>query len=240
MLRVAIVDDEPLARQGLRELLAAHPALEIVGEADDRKSALALLQREKPDAVFLDIQLPGADGFEILSAIDPAPKVIFVTAHARHAVRAFEVQALDYLLKPVRPERFADAVRRLELAHGVGDDVAEPAGYGAADRICLRTPQRTVVAAVSTLCALEADGDFTRVFVPDAPSVLICQTLSSFEKTLPSPPFIRLDRSLMVNLDQIARLERKSRDDATLVMKGISTAFPLGRTSQSRLREHLP
>lgn len=239
MLRVAIVDDEPLARQGLRELLANHPSLEIVGEADDRKSALALLHREKPDAVFLDIQLPGADGFQILGEIDPPPKVLFVTAHAKHAVRAFDVQALDYLLKPVRPERFADAICRLKLACGLGADMHEPAGYGATDRICLRTPQRTIVAAVSSLCALEADGDFTRVFVSDTAPVLICQTLSSFERDLPSPPFVRLDRSLIVNVDQIARLERKSRDEASLVMKGITSAFSLGRTSQTRLREHL-
>jgi len=240
MLRIAIIDDERLARQAMRQLLAAHPELQVVGEADSKKQALAMLDREKPDAIFLDIQMPGTDGFSILQAQDPAPKVVFVTAHAEHAARAFEIEAVDYLLKPVRPERFAMAVRRIEAACHSSDQPSQPAGYSTSDRICLRTPQRTIIAPVTALCALEADGDFTRITVREAPPVMICQSLSTYEKSLPSPPFVRLDRSLIVNIDQIARTERKSRDNASLILKGIPTTISLGRTAQQRLREHLP
>jgi len=240
MLRVAIIDDERLARQAMRQLLAAHPELEVVAEADNKKTALEIIRREKPDAIFLDVQMPAADGFALLQSLDPAPKVVFVTAHSEHAARAFEIEAVDYLLKPVRPERFAMAVRRIEASCQIPAAVSDPAGYSTSDRICLRTPQRTIIAPVSALCALEADGDFTRISVREAPAVMICQSLSAYEKSLPSPPFVRVDRSLIVNVDQIARMERKSRDNAVLILKGIPTTISLGRTAQQRLREHLP
>lgn len=240
MLRIALIDDERLARKGLKQLLADYADLEVVGEADNHRDALELLRREKPDAVFLDIQMPGADGFEVLKDVNPSPKVVFVTAHSEHAARAFEIAAVDYLLKPVKPERFAMAVRRIREACRGGARRDEGAEYALTDRICLRTPQRTVIAPVSSLCLLEADGDFTRIFIRESPAIMICQPLRIYEKMLPAPPFVRIDRSLIVNIDQIARTERKSRDEAVLILKGIPTAVPLGRTAQVRLREHLP
>jgi len=235
MLRVALIDDEPLARQGLRHLLANHPGLQVIGEADCKDGALRLFRQEKPDAIFLDIQMPGATGFDLLEELEAPPKVVFVTAHANHAVHAFDLEAVDYLLKPVRPSRFAEAVRRIEHACQAGQ--GERPAYTADDRICLRTPQRTLVAPLASIAALQADSDFTRIFLKDSPPLMICQPIGFYEKILPSPPFLRVDRSHLINRDAILHLERLSRDSALLHLTGIPGGLSLGRTAQARLRD---
>jgi two-component system, LytTR family, response regulator len=235
MLRVMLVDDEKLARQGLRQLLAVHPEVEIVGEAGRALQAAEMLRDLRPEAVFLDIQMPGMNGFELLATVE-APKVVFVTAHSEHAVRAFEVHAVDYLLKPVHPARLAQAIRRLEEACSQQEDTT---GYQRGDRICLRTPERTVVAALSEIAALHAEGDFTRIFIADQPPLLICRPLGSYEKILPSPPFVRLSRSLIVNLERITSATHPGREEVTLHFHGIPENFVLGRRPASRLRSFL-
>lgn len=235
MLRVILVDDERLARQGMRQLLASHPEIQVVGEASRVSAATDIILAEKPDGVFLDIQMPGATGFELLNTLENAPKVIFVTAHFEHAVRAFEVQAVDYLLKPVHPERLAEAVRRLNAACR---SQAETIQYTRNDRICLRTPQRTILTALDDIIALEADGDFTRFHLADQSTLLICSTLGSYEKTLPSPPFVRISRSLTLNLERLTAVEQVSRDEAKLTLRGLSHAFVVGRRALARLKKH--
>lgn len=235
MLRVVLVDDEHLARQGMRQLLASHPEINVVGEASRVSNAAEVIRSEKPDGVFLDIQMPGATGFDLLSEIEESPKVIFVTAHSEHAVRAFEVQAVDYLLKPVKPERLAEAVKRLESACG-NQPATVP--YTRSDRMCLRTPQRTVLAPLEDIIALEADGDFTRFHLADQSALLICNTLGFYEKTLPSPPFVRISRSLILNLERLAAVEQVSRDEARLTVRGLSQVFVVGRRALVRLKKH--
>jgi two-component system LytT family response regulator len=237
MLRVVIVDDERLARQGLRQLLADVSGVTVVGEADCVRMAGELIAREKPDAVFLDIQMPGADGFSLLESLEVRPAIVFVTAHAEHAARAFDVEAVDYLLKPVRPERLEAAVRRVRSGLGDGQGFSE--GYQPGDRICFRTPQRTIVVPLAAVAALEADGDFTRIHLPGIPPLMICHPLGAYEKVLPAPLFLRLDRSLIVNADRILGSERRSRDAANLLIAGVSVPFSLGRTAQARLKEYL-
>lgn len=237
MLRVILVDDEPLARQGMRQLLSGHPSVAIVGEAQSTTAAAELVRREKPDAMFLDVRMPRANGFDLLAGLEAPPKVVFVTAHSEHALRAFEVEAVDYLLKPVRPERLAAAVRRLEAA--VAARAAEAVPYQAQDRICLRLPRRTVVVSLSSVVAFLADGDFTRVFVEGEAPMLICHLLGHYERELPNPPFARLDRSLIINRNRILRLERHARSGVSLWLHGASDPFPLGRTAQSRVKSLL-
>ena len=237
MLRVALVDDERLARQALRQSLARMPDLEIVGEADGVAAARSLLSAKKPDAVFLDIRMPRADGFELLKEVERPPKVVFVTAHSEHAVRAFEVEAVDYLLKPVRATRLAIAVQRLRAACGL--NAAAESTYSPGDRICLRTPGRTLVATLDTLTVLEADGDFTRIFVAGEPALMICQNLGAYVRQLPNPPFLRVDRSRIVNMDRITKIERVSRDDTLLHLAGIGEPLRVGRVAHSRLRDAL-
>lgn len=237
MLRVVLVDDERLARQGIRQLLAAFPEVSVVGEAGRVSAAAELIQTEKPDAVFLDIQMPGASGFDLLSRIDAAPKIVFVTAYFEHAARAFEVQAIDYLLKPIRPERLADTVRRLSAAC---QRVEEAVPYNLGDRVCLRTPERTMIARLADIIAMEADGDFTRFFVADETPLLVCRSLGNCEKSFPNPPFIRISRSLIINLERLQSVHHPSRDDVRLSLEGTPEAFGVGRRALARLKPYVP
>jgi two-component system LytT family response regulator len=237
VLRVLIVDDEHLARQAMRRLLAVHP-VEIVGEADSVSSALQAIERTRPQALFLDIELGGGDGFDVLAALERPPVVVFVTAYAEHAVEAFAVNAVDYLLKPVEPERLAESLVRVEreLAGASAPSRAAPAKPGV---IALRTPKRTLVVAPHEIAALRADGDFTHIMVIDQPAVMIWRTLAHFENLLPSPPFLRLSRSLIVNRDLLRDFETPSRDGGRITLQGVAKPLELGRTATARLREAL-
>lgn len=232
-MRVLIVDDEPLARSAMRRLLAAHPTVEIVGEADGAQQAITAIERTQPQLVFLDIELGSGDGFDLLAALDRPPIVVFVTAYAEHAVEAFAVDAVDYLLKPVAPERLAESLTRVER------QLAQAASAAGSGMIELRTPKRTVLAQPADIVALRADGDFTRVHVADQPEVMIWRTLAHFESLLPSPPFLRLGRSLIINRDRLRNIETPSRSSARVTLQGVAEALILGRTAAAKLREAL-
>jgi len=238
MLRVLIVDDEHLARQAMRRLLAAHPDVEIVGEAEGIADARREIERTQPQLIFLDIELDDGDGFDLLAALERRPIVVFVTAYAEHAVQAFAVHAVDYLLKPVAPERLAESLTRVEqqLARDAQSSEPAPSGGGV---IALKTPKRTVLARPSEIVALRADGDFTHVFVADQPALMMWRTLGHFENLLPSPPFLRLGRSLIVNRDRLRHVETPSREGASIVLHGLDEPLALGRTAAARLREAL-
>ena len=240
MLRVLIVDDEHLARQAMRRLLAAHPDVEVAGEAETLAEALDAVGRARPQLVFLDIELGGGDGFDLLAALEEPPIVVFVTAYPQYAADAFAVEAADYLLKPVEPERLAQSLdrvrRRLAQAHGLQ---APGPAQGAAGLIELKTPRRTVLAAPGEIAALRADGDFTRVLLADRPEVMIWRTLAQFESLLPAPPFLRLGRSLIINRDRLRSIEAQSREGAQITLLGIAEPLAIGRTAAQRLREAL-
>jgi len=230
MLRVVIADDEPLARRAMRRLLVARPQIEIVGESESVAETLDLVGRVRPDLIFLDIRLNGGDGFDLLAALENAPKVVFVTAYAEYAVDAFGVQAVDYLLKPVDPDRLDAAIERVQQLLARGEEGAEP-------RIELRSSGRVVLAAPSDIAAVIADGDFSRFILCDQPSLLVLGTLGQFEAILPTPPFARLGRSIMVNIDRLQRVETRSRDDVRLMLWGVSDPISIGRVAAVRLRQ---
>ena len=235
MLRVLIVDDEHLARQAMRRLLADHREVEIAGEAESVADALQEIARSAPQLVFLDVELGGADGFDLLAALERPPMVVFVTAYAEHAVEAFAVNAVDYLLKPVEPARLGEAIARAERALAS----TEPPVSGGKGVIALRTPKRTLLARPAEIVALRADGDFTHVFVADQPALMMWRTLAHFEGLLPAPPFLRLGRSLIVNRDRLHRVETPSRESARITLHGMAEPLTLGRAAAARLREAL-
>jgi two-component system LytT family response regulator len=239
MLRVVLCDDERLALQRLRQLLAPHPNFQIVGEASNKSTAIKLIRKERPHALFLDVQMPGATGFDLLKALHPPPKTVMVTAYAKYALQAFDLEAIDYLIKPVTPQRFAQALHRLVTAC-TKKTVISKTPYSLQDRICLRTPHQSMVVPIDSIPLLQADGDFTRIHIPNSAPLMICQPLGSYEKILPFPPFARIDRSHIINLNHITRLERKSRDEANLVLEGVNDKIPIGRTAQLRLKDQLP
>ena len=231
-MRILIVDDEPVARRAIRRLLAPHAAVEIVGEAETPAEASAAIGRSAPDVVFLDIELGGdGDGFDLLASLPRPPLVVFVTAYAEYAVEAFAIDAVDYLLKPVEPERLAKLLGRAERALG---RKRRRAGDGV---IALRTPRQTLLASAAEIVAVRADGDFSHVFVAGQPPLMMWRTLGHFESVLPAPPFLRLGRSLIINRDRLRKVETPSRAEAHITLDGMAEPLSLGRTSAQRLRE---
>ncbi len=242
-LRALIVDDEPPARRWLRRLLDEHPGIEVVAEAGDVPSAIEAVERLQPDVVFLDVQMPPGTGFDLLPALARETRVVFVTAHDTYAVRAFEANALDYLLKPVHPERLAESLRRLlapvsvPVSETVQADVPET--FGLQDLVPLRDRGRLRMAVVGDIAAIQADAAYSRVLLSSRPPMLVLRSIGAWEALLPDPPFVRLDRSLLVNLGGVQSFEVRSRDECLLALKGLPQPLTLGRTASLRLRRLL-
>ncbi|MDF3056236.1 MAG: two component transcriptional regulator, LytTR family [Rariglobus sp.] len=239
MLRALLIDDEPPARDLLRRLLAPHAAdVEIVGEARSVADAAEKCARLRPGLLFLDVQMPREDGFALLPLLTPPlPVIIFVTAYDHFAVRAFEVNALDYLLKPVAPERLARALARAAAASPPAPPAGAPLQPG--DVIFLRSDQNVRSAPVTALTHIEAEENYTRVHLADAPPLLLRRTMSEWEALLPPSLFVRVERSLFVNLTAVRELEIVSRDVARLHLAGRRDPLVLARRASLRLRRLL-
>ncbi len=230
MLRVIIVDDESAARRGLRFLLKEHADVEILGEAGSVAEAKALLGMGTPDLVFLDVEMPRAGGFSLGGALAAETEIIFVTAHAEHAAKAFDIKALDYLLKPLRPERLAEALTRARDFFSKRDTAT------AGKSLMLRDGRKEVMVGTEDIVALEAEGDYTRFHFREAASMLAGGNIGAFQEELPEESFARLSRSLMVNLDRIASLEVLSRDESRLHLQGLKNPLCLRRAATRKLR----
>jgi two-component system LytT family response regulator len=225
-LRAVIVDDEPLGRQRVRTLLEAHPEVRVVAECADGPAAIDAVRRESPDLLFLDVQMPGMDGFEVLAELGGAltARVIFVTAYDRYAVRAFEVQAIDYLLKPVDPERLGEAVRRAAAAGGRPDprldallEMVRPR-EAHARRLVVKQDGIASFLPVEHIHHLEADGNHVRLHA-EGRTYLIRESLQRVESRLDPERFARVNRSSIVNLDQVERVEPWFRGEYRVVLR---------------------
>ncbi|WP_298269174.1 LytTR family DNA-binding domain-containing protein [Gemmatimonas sp.] len=207
-LRTVIAEDEPLARDHLRTLIQGCPALALVGEVADGTGAVALVEALRPDVLFLDVRMPGHDGFAVLAALTHRPHVVFTTAHDSHAVQAFELGAVDYLLKPFGALRFDTAVTRLQERVGLRADI-EPLERlrevqdGTArplERVFVRLGQRLVPIRLAEVSRLDADGDYVAL-VAEGRRHLLGMTLSALLPRLDAARFVRIHRSHVVNLD---------------------------------------
>ena len=243
-IRVVIVDDEDLARQIIREMLKPHPEMEIVAECANGFEAVKTVSELKPDLVFLDIQMPKLDGFEVLELIGGEVAVIFVTAYDEHALRAFEVHAVDYVLKPFRAERFEAALERARQRIGrnppaSADKLAaaarEPGQY--AERIVVKDGSRVQIIPVSKLDYAEAQDDYVRL-ASQGKKFLKQQTISSLEASLDPNRFLRLHRSCLVNLERVARLEPYGKDSHVVILND-GNRLPVSRAGLARLKEFL-
>ncbi|HEY4091043.1 MAG TPA: LytTR family DNA-binding domain-containing protein [Luteibacter sp.] len=213
-LRAVVIDDEAPARAKLRRYLAEHEGIQWVGEASDGPAAVALIQRERPDVVFLDISMPGMDGFGVLQALgEPLPaEIVFVTAHDDQAVRAFEVHAFDYLMKPVGPERFARTAQRLcarvipsvTKLDGLLGDLPAPAHY--LERLLLPVGESAELVALARVDRIESDRNYLDVYVGGAPRRLR-GTLDAMQARLHPSRFVRVNRSTIVRLDAIVEVQ---------------------------------
>ena len=243
-LRVLVVDDEEPARLVLRELLAAHADVAIVGEARTGVEALQQAQRTHPDVVLLDVQMPGLDGFETLELLDPDVAVVFVTAYDDYALRAFDVNAVDYLLKPFPPERMATALARARERVGrrrVPDAAslavaARPTGTWAT-RLVVRDGPRVDLVPVEALLYARGQADYVEL-VTEGRSFLKQQTLQALEASLDPSVFVRIHRSYLVNVTRIARLEPRGADGKAAVLVD-GTELPVSRSGLARVNEVL-
>lgn len=210
-MKTLIIDDERLAREELRELLRAYPDIEIASEAANGPEARARIAALRPDLIFLDIQMPEQNGFELLQELEPPlPEVVFVTAYDKYALKAFESSALDYLVKPVDPERLARTIARLRKIESVAAPSADvPAPQGALrddSQVFLRDGDRCWFVAVRDIVMLEAEGSATRVYFGGHKPVLP-RALSALEARLPSEHFFRINRAQVVNLRCVESIE---------------------------------
>ncbi|PTY02839.1 DNA-binding response regulator [Opitutaceae bacterium EW11] len=245
-MNAVIVDDERLAREELRALLNGFDDVKIVGEAANATEAIALLAEVTADVLFLDIEMPGCTGFELLSALPRSPReVVFVTAYDEFALRAFSVNAVDYLLKPVKPLRLADTIKRLRerLRFPEGD---EPAGEEGPvnnaplredDQFFVREGDRCWFIPVRSLILMEADGGHTRVHFPDG-KPLVHRTLAALEERLPKSLFLRANRGQVVNRLYIQSMEPWFSGSLKVKLKnGLEVEF--SRRQAQALRENL-
>jgi len=246
-IRTIIVDDEDLARQVLREFLSARPEIEIVAECANGFEAVKAATELKPDLVFLDIQMPKLDGFEVLELIGPGPAVIFVTAYDTFAIRAFEVHAVDYLLKPIGAPRFEAALERAkERLSGKLPSAPLPAMDLAAaarppqhylDRIPVRDGASVSIIPVAKLDYAEAQDDYVAL-ASQGKKHLKQQTISSLEAALDPSRFLRIHRSYIVNLERVARIEPYGKDSFVAVLN-TGAQLPVSRAGHARLRAFL-
>ena len=259
MLTALLVDDETDANERMRKLLAAHPDIGVVGVAGNVAEARAVLETQPPDVVFLDVEMPGGSGFDLLHYVPNGTQMVFITAHEKYAVRAFAADATDYLVKPVDPERLADTVARLKRqavgAHGQpqggseqdsdnldAEEPADTAVLGLGDVVDVRLAGKTTSAAVTVgdICWIESLRNYTRVAIkPPAGVVLFRRRLSDWDKVLPTKAFARVGRSYIVQLAAIDHVEWSIRA-ATVVTFGEGVEpLDLGRLPGMRLREIL-
>ncbi len=203
--KTIIVDDERLARKEMQRLLAEFDEIAVVGEAENLSEAVCLIEREKPHIVFLDIQLANENGFDLLEKTDRDFKLVFVTAFDAYAIRAFEVNALDYLLKPVNPERLAKAIERINEEKP--DEKANLRLFEFDDRIFLEVGSRSVFLKVCEISHINSSGDYSEVFTTDRRKFLLEKSLREWEERLPEKHFLRIHRQTIINLEEIEEIE---------------------------------
>lgn len=241
-MRALIVDDEPLARVQMRMLLAEHLDVAIVGEAATLEEAAALVATAAPEAIFLDIQLGQASGFSLLGALPVATRVVFVSAHADHAVRAFDAVAFDYLLKPVRRERLAATLDRLR---SVAPAAPPGPGGGASggplrpeDWLFLPSGRSRIFVKVREVRAILGARDYTEVVAGPRGTALVEQPLREWETRLPPQLFARIHRSAIVNLGFVDRVESGGAG-LTVIVRDVLRPLPISRRQAQDLRDRL-
>jgi len=240
-IAAVIVDDEELARAILREYLAAHPEIEVVAECANGFEAVKAVSELTPDLLFLDIQMPKLNGFEVLELIGPGPAVIFVTAYDQYALRAFEVHAVDYLLKPFTPERLSEALERARQRRERNEASPVPALVKQArasakpvERVLVKDGSRVHVIPVAKIDYIEAQDDYVGIRAGGR-EYLKQDTMAELESLLPAERFIRIHRSYILNIDRLMRLEPYAKDSRVAILSD-GTQLPVSRAGYAKLK----
>jgi two-component system LytT family response regulator len=237
MLTAVIIDDERLARVNLRNLLLPFTNLEIIGEADSCKSAIELINACKPNLVFLDIQLTGESGFDILEKIEYNIKIIFVTAFDEFAIRAFEVNAIDYLLKPVNPVRLAKAIEKISVERKNENALNKTLNF--TDSIYVKlTNSVSKFIKINSIASISSYGNYTKVLMSDGERYVILKTLKQWEMELPNKYFVRIHRTDIINIEFISRVERYSLSFHRVYLKNNAEPFQISRRYMANLKKN--
>ena len=249
-LRTLIADDEPLARDRLRAMLRDEPAVALQGECSSGPETIAWVARERPDLVFLDVQMPGCDGLEVAAALEATvrPAIVFVTAHEAFAVQAFAVDAVDYRLTPFDRDRRRESIRRaaahLKARRSPGlpgsdvapDDVPRATGAARPGRITVRTDGRVIFVAPDEIVWIEAADNYAILHLPTGERVMMRETLSALEARLGSCGFARVNRSALVNIQRVREFQRTVHGDYVLVLRD-GARLPLSRHLRGRIEQ---
>ncbi|MFD0751245.1 LytR/AlgR family response regulator transcription factor [Mucilaginibacter calamicampi] len=246
MTRALLIDDEPLARMVVQEYLLDFPQVEVLQECGDGFEGLKAIQQHKPDLVFLDVQMPKINGFEMLELVDDAPAIIFTTAFDEYAIKAFEAHAVDYLLKPFSKERFAKAIEKyLAQASSSGvapkqtENLLETASHSPQqhERIVVKTGTKVKIIPVADVQYLQADDDYVSVFTQEG-SFLKNKTMSFFEQTLDPRHFVRVHRSYILSVQEITRIDPYEKDSHLAILKS-GAKIPVSKTGYIKLKQVL-
>ena len=245
-IRVLIIEDETPARELIKYMLKDHPGIEVIGECADGFCGAREIKEKRPDLIFLDIQMPKLTGFELLEVLDEKPEVIFTTAFDQYAIRAFELNAVDYLLKPYSKERFDSALAK--AISRIGKETQEPdkveklvtavtEAEGYLTRIVFRKGAGIKIIPLNLISYLASEDDYVMIYYSEG-KALKPKTMKYYEDHLPPSLFMRVHRSYMVNIEQITRLEPYSKDNYVAVLK-TGEKIPVSRTGYKMLREKL-
>lgn len=243
MTRAVLIDDEPLSREIVKAYLRAYPDVAVVEECNDGFEGVKAIHQHKPDLIFLDIQMPKINGFEMLELIDQPPAVIFTTAFDEYAIRAFEANATDYLLKPFSEERFRKAMEKfLEKptpTAGQSRQLSETLANAPVnhERIVVKTGTKVKIIPVKDIHYLEADDDFVRI-VTDEGAFLKNKTLQFYEKTLDPGQFVRVHRSYLLHINRITRIDPYQKESHLAILRD-GKQIPVSKTGYARLKEIL-
>jgi two-component system, LytTR family, response regulator len=236
-MKALVIDDERLARQELKKLLSSFAEIQIAGEAANAEEAKKLIESTRPDVLFLDIQMPGQSGFELLEQINGVPEVVFVTAYDEYAIRAFEINALDYLLKPVQPARLADTVKKLLNKEGpeIKNNIHVNHKLHETDQVFVKDGDKCWFVKLSEIRLFESEGNYVRVlFEKNRP--LILRSLNNLEERLDNKTFFRASRKHIINLKWIDSIENWFSGGLLVTLKG-GEKVELSRRQSARLRE---
>ncbi|MDB5124719.1 MAG: yehT 4 [Mucilaginibacter sp.] len=245
MIRVLIIDDEPLARMVVKEYLQGFEQFEVIQECNDGFEGLKAIQQHQPNLVFLDVQMPKINGFEMLELVEQQPAVIFTTAFDEYAIKAFETHAVDYLLKPFSKDRFNKAIEKyLEKAQAAPkpkqtEELLETAALSPAqhERIVVKTGTKVKIIPVQDVEYLAADDDYVSVYTAEG-SFLKNKTMNFFEQTLDPRQFVRVHRSYMIAIQQITRIDPYEKDAHLAILKS-GAKIPVSKTGYGKLKQVL-
>ncbi len=234
-LKTIIVDDEWLVREELKTLLAEYPEITFVGEAANVPQAIELVKKVNPDVIFLDIQMPGATGFDLLEQADITAKIVFVTAYDQYALKAFEVNALDYLLKPIQKERLTKTIQRLLTGERLTPETSEKLGYDDVVYVLVNGSLKFI--KVSLLRCIIAEGNYSYIYYKNRKKDLISKTLQEWENLLPDDYFVRIHRSTIVNFEYVEQVKKRRNYTHLVYVRGIEKPFVMSRRYAARLRK---